>query len=85
MLLSILAMINVLKGHHSSKLSESSWCIIWFSLMTGGGMNFKPREGKFICSAVNCVTERFLMFCLRNSIVSLDFFCFKLCFHTLGL
>ena len=39
-------------------------------------MNFKPRESKLICSVVNRVSERFLMCCLRNSIVSLDFFSF---------
>ena len=33
-------------------------------------MNFKPRESKLICSVVNCVSERFLMCCLHNSIVS---------------
>ena len=37
-------------------------------------MNFNPRESKLICSVVNCVSERFLICCLRNSIVSLDFF-----------
>ena len=50
--------------------SEISWRLIWFSFMTGVGMNFKLRESKLICSAVNCVSERFLMCCLRNSIVS---------------
>ena len=65
--------------------SESSCRLIWFSFMTGVGMNFKPRESKLICYAVNCVFERFLTCCLRNSIVSRDVLCCKFFFRALRL
>lgn len=38
---------------------------MWFSFMTGIGMNFKPLESKLIWSVVSFISERFLMCCLR--------------------
>ena len=37
-----------------------------FSLLTGVGMNFKPRDSKVICSSVSCEFDRFLVCWLRD-------------------
>ena len=36
-------------------------------------MNFKPLEGKLLCSVVSCVSERFLM-CYLGVSLGLNFF-----------
>ena len=37
-----------------------------FSLVTGVGMNFKPRDSRVICSSVSCEFHRFLICWLRD-------------------
>ena len=39
------------------------------SLVTGVGMNFKPRDSKVICSFVSGVSDRFLICCLRDTML----------------
>ena len=51
----------VFKAHSSGKLTESlsSWHLIMSSLVTGVGMNFKPRDSKLICSSLSCAFDWF--------------------------
>ena len=77
--------IDELEAHSSSKLVENSWCLIWFSFMTRARKNFKPRESKLVCSVLSCVSERFLICCLRNSTVSFVFLLCKFFFQVLRL
>ena len=39
------------------------------SFVAGVGMNFNPLDNRLICSSVSCLSERFLICCLRDSIV----------------
>ena len=54
--------------------SCSSFCRIWFSLVTGFGINFNPLESNFVWSGVNWKCVRLLMCLLldfSNILVSL--------------
>ena len=62
----ICAVKYVFKAHSSGKLTEVSWRLVMFSLVTGVGMNFKPRDSEEICSSVNCEFDRFLICWLRD-------------------
>ena len=44
------------------------------SFVAGVGMNFNPLDNRLICSSVSCFSDRFLMCCLRDSIVFLKAF-----------
>ena len=53
-------------GKFPEVIKKSSWRLIVFSLVTGAGMNFKPRDSKVICSSV---FHRVLICCLRDSML----------------
>ena len=38
-----------------------------FSFVTGVGINFRPRDSRVICLSVSCSFDRFLIYCLRDS------------------
>ena len=47
--------------------SARSWRLIRFSFVTGVGINFRPRDSRVICLSVSCSFDRFLIYCLRDS------------------
>ena len=49
-----------------SRIRLANW-LIGFSFVTGAGINFRPRDSKVICSSVSCSFDRFLIYCLRDS------------------
>ena len=61
-----------------------SWRRIRFSFVTGVGINFRPRDSRVICLSVSCSFDRFLTYCLRDSmalkkrLLYLIFLCFFL-------
>ena len=41
-----------------------------FSFVTGVGINVRPRDSRVICLSVSCSFDRFLIYCLRDSMAS---------------
>ena len=51
--------------------SCSSFCRIWFSFVTGVGINFNPLESNLVWSGVNWKSVRFLMCLLLDFVFSI--------------
>ena len=50
--------------------SARSWHLIRFSSVSGVGIKFRPRDNRVICLSISCLFDRFLIYCLCDSMAS---------------
>ena len=70
-------MKNVLEAHSSCE-KVKGLLLIRPSFVVGVGMNFRPLDNRIICSSVSCLSDRFLICCLKAVFVS-PFFSVSFC------